>query len=146
MTAEWKAIFAANLDGTFYCSQAVAPAMKAKHYGRIVNIASIAGKEGNPRMSPYSATKAGVIAFTKSLGKELATDGVCVNAVSPAVVQTQILDQLTPEQVKYMTDRIPMQRAGKPEEIANVIVFLASAKASYITGAVIAADGGRMAI
>jgi NAD(P)-dependent dehydrogenase (short-subunit alcohol dehydrogenase family) len=87
--------------------------MRSRSYGRIVNIASIAGKEGNPRMSPYSATKAGVIALTKSLGKELATEGICVNAVSPAVVHTSILDQLTPQQVSYMTDRIPMQRAGQ---------------------------------
>ena len=94
-------------------------------------------------MSPYSATKAGVIAFTKSLGKELATDGVCVNAVSPAVVQTQILDQLTPEQVKYMTDRIPMQRAGKPEEIANVVHFLSSPECSFVTAQCYDVSGGR---
>jgi 3-oxoacyl-[acyl-carrier protein] reductase len=140
---DWNRNIAINLTGVFNFCRAVAPHMRSRGYGRIVNIASIAGKEGNPRMSPYSATKAGVIAFTKSLGKELATDGVCVNAVSPAVVQTQILDQLTPEQVKYMTDRIPMQRAGKPEEIANVVHFLSSAECSFVTAQCYDVSGGR---
>jgi 3-oxoacyl-[acyl-carrier protein] reductase len=117
--------------------------MRTRGYGRIVNIASIAGKEGNPRMSPYSATKAGVIAFTKSLGKELATEGVCVNAVAPAVVQTRILDQLTPQQVSYMTDRIPMGRTGRPEEIAYVVHFLASPECSFVTAQCYDASGGR---
>jgi len=140
---DWNRNIAINLTGVFNFCRAVAPHMRSRSYGRIVNIASIAGKEGNPRMSPYSATKAGVIAFTKSLGKELATDGVCVNAVSPAVVQTQILDQLTPEQVKYMTDRIPMQRAGKPEEIANVVHFLSSPECSFVTAQCYDVSGGR---
>jgi len=140
---DWNRNIAINLTGVFNFCRAVAPHMRSRGYGRIVNIASIAGKEGNPRMSPYSATKAGVIAFTKSLGKELATDGVCVNAVAPAVVQTQILDQLTPEQVKYMTDRIPMQRAGKPEEIANVVHFLSSAECSFVTAQCYDVSGGR---
>jgi len=140
---DWNRNIAINLTGVFNFCRAVAPHMRSRGYGRIVNVASIAGKEGNPRMSPYSATKAGVIAFTKSLGKELATDGVCVNAVSPAVVQTQILDQLTPEQVKYMTDRIPMQRAGKPEEIANVVHFLSSAECSFVTAQCYDVSGGR---
>jgi 3-oxoacyl-[acyl-carrier protein] reductase len=117
--------------------------MRSRSYGRIVNIASIAGKEGNPRMIPYSATKAGVIGLTKSLGKELATDGICVNAVTPAVVQTQILDQLTPEQVAYMTERIPMRRTGKPEEIAYVVHFLASSECSFVTAQCYDASGGR---
>jgi len=140
---DWNLNIAINLTGVFNFCRAVVPHMRARGYGRIVNIASIAGKEGNPRMSPYSATKAGVIGFTKSLGKELATDGVCVNAVSPAVVQTRILDQLTPEQISYMTDRIPMRRAGKPEEIAYVVHFLASPECSFVTAQCYDASGGR---
>jgi NAD(P)-dependent dehydrogenase (short-subunit alcohol dehydrogenase family) len=140
---DWERNIAVNLTGVFNFCRAVVPHMRSRGYGRIVNIASIAGKEGNPRMSPYSATKAGVIALTKSLGKELATDGVCVNAVAPAVVQTRILDQLTPEQVSYMTDRIPMRRAGKPEEIANVVHFLSSAECSFVTAQCYDVSGGR---
>jgi 2-dehydro-3-deoxy-L-rhamnonate dehydrogenase (NAD+) len=140
---DWERNIAINLTGVFNCCRAVVPHMRSRAYGRIVNIASIAGKEGNPRMSPYSATKAGVIGFTKSLGKELATDGVCVNAVAPAVVQTRILDQLTPEQVSYMTDRIPMKRAGKPEEIAYVVHFLSSAECSFVTAQCYDVSGGR---
>jgi len=140
---DWERNIAINLTGVFNCCRAVVPHMRSRSYGRIVNIASIAGKEGNPRMSPYSATKAGVIGFTKSLGKELATDGVCVNAVAPAVVQTRILDQLTPEQVSYMTDKIPMKRAGKPEEIAYVVHFLSSLECSFVTAQCYDVSGGR---
>ena len=122
---------------------AVIPYMRQRKYGRIVNIASIAGKEGNPRMIPYSATKAGVIGMTKSLGKEVATEGICVNAVSPAVVQTRILEQLTPEQVNYMTERIPMRRTGKPEEIAAVVHFLSSPDSSFVTAQCYDVSGGR---
>jgi NAD(P)-dependent dehydrogenase (short-subunit alcohol dehydrogenase family) len=139
----WQRVIAVNLTGVFNFCRAVVPHMRSRSYGRIVNIASIAGKEGNPRMIPYSATKAGVIGLTKSLGKELATDGICVNAVSPAVVHTQILDQLTPEQVAYMTDRIPMRRTGKPEEIAYVVHFLASTECSFVTAQCYDASGGR---
>jgi 3-oxoacyl-[acyl-carrier protein] reductase len=139
----WQRVIAVNLTGVFNFCRAVVPHMRSRSYGRIVNIASIAGKEGNPRMIPYSATKAGVIGLTKSLGKELATDGICVNAVSPAVVQTQILDQLTSEQVAYMTDRIPMRRTGKPEEIAYVVHFLASTECSFVTAQCYDASGGR---
>ena len=114
---EWRRVFAINMDGVFHCCRAVVPHMRGRRYGRIVNIASIAGKEGNPRMTAYSASKAAVIGFTKSLAKELATEGICVNAVSPAVIRTRILDQLTPEQVDYMVERIPMRRTGSPEEI-----------------------------
>ena len=117
--------------------------MRARKYGRIVNIASIAGKEGNPNMTGYSATKAGVIGFTKSLAKEVATESICVNAVSPAVVHTQILDQLTPAQVDYMTARIPMRRTGNPDEIAAVVHFLASPDCSFVTGQCYDASGGR---
>src|ERR1700677_1991387 len=139
----WQRNIAVNLTGVFNFCRAVVPHMRSRSYGRIVNIASIAGKEGNPRMIPYSATKAGVIGLTKSLGKELATDGICVNAVTPAVVQTQILDQLTPEQVAYMTERIPMRRTGKPEEIAYVVHFLASTECSFVTAQCYDASGGR---
>jgi NAD(P)-dependent dehydrogenase (short-subunit alcohol dehydrogenase family) len=140
---DWQRNIAVNLTGVFNLCRAVVPYMRSKGYGRIVNIASIAGKEGNPRMSPYSATKAGVIGLTKSLGKEVATDGVCVNAVTPAVVQTQMLDQLTAEQVSYMTDKIPMRRVGKPEEIAYVVHFLSSRECSFVTAQCYDVSGGR---
>jgi NAD(P)-dependent dehydrogenase (short-subunit alcohol dehydrogenase family) len=143
-TAEhWQKNIAINLTGVFNFCRAVIPHMRSRAYGRIVNIASIAGKEGNPRMVPYSATKAGVIGLTKSLGKEVATEGICVNAVAPAVVQTQILDQLTPEQVAYMTEKIPMRRTGKPQEIAAVVHFLASPDCSFVTAQCYDASGGR---
>ena len=141
--ADWEKAIAVNLSGVFYFCRAVLPHMRERGYGRIVNIASIAGKEGNPRMVPYSATKAGVIGLTKSLGKEVATEGICVNAVSPAVVQTKLLDQLTPEQVNYMTERIPMRRTGKPEEIAAVVHFLASPDCSFVTAQCYDVSGGR---
>jgi NAD(P)-dependent dehydrogenase (short-subunit alcohol dehydrogenase family) len=140
---QWQKNIAINLTGVFNFCRAVIPHMRSRAYGRIVNIASIAGKEGNPRMVPYSATKAGVIGLTKSLGKEVATEGICVNAVAPAVVQTQILDQLTPEQVAYMTEKIPMRRTGKPQEIAAVVHFLASPDCSFVTAQCYDASGGR---
>ncbi len=139
----WQRNIAVNLTGVFNLCRAVVPHMRSRGYGRIVNIASIAGKEGNPRMAPYSATKAGVIGLTKSIGKELATEGICVNAVAPAVVHTRILDQLTPEQITYMTDKIPMRRTGKPEEIAAVVHFLASPDCSFVTAQCYDASGGR---
>lgn len=140
---DWRRVIAVNLNGVFHCCRAVLPHMRERRYGRIVNIASIAGKEGNPNMTAYSATKAAVIAFTKSVGKEVATEGICVNAVAPAVVRTRILDQLTDEQVSYMTDKIPMRRTGKPEEIAAVVHFLASPDCSFVTGQCYDASGGR---
>lgn len=140
---DWSTVMAVNMTGVFHLCRAVVPHMRKRGYGRIVNIASIAGKEGNPQMSPYSASKAAVIALTKSLGKELATEGICVNAVAPAVVRTRILEQLTPEQVSYMTDRIPMKRTAKPEEIAAVVHFLASRDSSFVTGQCYDASGGR---
>ena len=139
----WDRAIAINLSGVFYFCRAVLPHMRGRKYGRIVNIASIAGKEGNPGMVPYSATKAGVIGLTKSLGKEVATEGICVNAVSPAVVQTKILDQLTTEQVNYMTEKIPMRRTGKPEEIAAVVHFLSSPDCSFVTAQCYDVSGGR---
>jgi 3-oxoacyl-[acyl-carrier protein] reductase len=140
---DWQHIIAINQTGVFYCCKAVIGRMREATYGRIVNIASIAGKEGNPNMTGYSATKAAVIGFTKSLAKEVATEGICVNAVAPAVVHTKILDQLTPQQVDYMTQRIPMRRVGKPEEIAAVVHFLSSPDCSFVTGQCYDASGGR---
>jgi 3-oxoacyl-[acyl-carrier protein] reductase len=140
---DWQQIIAVNLTGVFNCCRAVIGHMRARKYGRIVSVASIAGKEGNPNMTGYSATKAAVIGFTKSLAKEVATEGVCVNAVAPAVVRTRILDQLTEAQIDYMTQRIPMRRTGKPEEIAAVVHFLASPDCSFVTGQCYDASGGR---
>jgi NAD(P)-dependent dehydrogenase (short-subunit alcohol dehydrogenase family) len=140
---DWQQILDVNLTGVFNCCRAVIQHMRERKYGRIVNIASIAGKEGNPNMTGYSSTKAAVIGFTKSLGKEVATDGICVNAVAPAVVRTRILDQLTDAQIDYMTQRIPMRRTGKPEEIAAVVHFLASPDCSFVTGQCYDASGGR---
>lgn len=140
---DWHRVIAINMTGVFYCCRAVIPHMRERRYGRIVNIASIAGKEGNPNMTAYSASKAGVIGFTKALAKEVALDGICVNAVTPAVVQTPILEQLTPAQIEYMTSRIPMRRTGTPEEIAAVVHFLASPDCSFVTGQVYDASGGR---
>ena len=140
---DWQRIIGVNMTGAFNTCRAAINHMREQQYGRIVNIASIAGKEGNPNMTGYSATKAAVIGFTKSLAKEVATEGICVNAVAPAVVQTKILDQLTPQQVDYMTQRIPMRRTGKPEEIAAVVHFLASPDCSFVTGQCYDASGGR---
>jgi NAD(P)-dependent dehydrogenase (short-subunit alcohol dehydrogenase family) len=140
---DWQRIIAVNMTGVFNCCRAVLPHMRTRRYGRIVNIASIAGKEGNPYMSGYSATKAAVIGLTKSVGKEVATEGICVNAVAPAVIRTKILEQLTQAQVDYMTERIPMRRTGTPEEIAAVVHFLASPDCSFVTGQCYDASGGR---
>jgi 3-oxoacyl-[acyl-carrier protein] reductase len=140
---EFDKVMAINVNGVFYCCRAVMAHMLEHKYGRIVNLASIAGKEGNPNMIAYSGSKAAVIGMTKSLGKEVATEGICVNAVSPAVVRTKILDQLTEEQVKYMTDKIPMRRTGEPWEIAAVVHFLASPDCSFVTAQCYDASGGR---
>ena len=140
---DWAAIVAINLTGVFQFCRAVLPHMRERKYGRIVNIASIAGKEGNPNMSPYSATKAGVIGLTKSIGKEVATEGITCNAVAPAVIRTKMLEQLTPGQVAYMTDKIPMRRTGDPNEIAAVVHFLASPDSSFVTAQCYDASGGR---
>jgi 3-oxoacyl-[acyl-carrier protein] reductase len=140
---DWDRVIAVNLKGTFNWCRAVVQQMRERKYGRIVNIASIAGKEGNPNMTAYSASKAAVIGFTKSFAKEVAKEGICVNAVSPAVVQTEILNQITPEQVAYMTQRIPIGRTGKPEEIAAVVHFLSSPDCSFVTAQCYDASGGR---
>ena len=140
---DWSRVLAVNLTAVFYCCRAVIGHMRERRYGRIVNVASVAGKEGNPNMTAYSASKAGVIAFTKSLAKEVATENICVNAVSPAVIRTRILDQLTQAQVDYMTERIPMHRTGTVEEVAAVIHFLVSPDASFVTGQCYDVSGGR---
>ncbi len=140
---DWRAVLAINLTGVFHCCRAVITHMRRRRYGRIVNVASIAGKEGNPNMTAYSASKAGVIGFTKALAKEVALEGICVNAVTPAVVRTPILEQLTEAQIEYMVSRIPMRRTGTPEEIAAVVHFLASPDCSFVTGQVYDASGGR---
>jgi 2-dehydro-3-deoxy-L-rhamnonate dehydrogenase (NAD+) len=140
---DWHRCIQVNMDGVWNGCKAVVSHMRENKYGRIVNIASVAGKEGNPNMTAYSATKAAVIGFTKSLGKEVATDGVTVNAVAPAVVRTPILEQLTPQQIAYMTEKIPMRRTGEPEEIAAVVHFLASPDSSFVTAQTYDASGGR---
>jgi 2-dehydro-3-deoxy-L-rhamnonate dehydrogenase (NAD+) len=140
---DWQRILAVNVTSVFQFCRTVVPAMRVRKYGRIVNIASIAGKEGNPNMSPYSATKAAVIGLTKSLGKELAQEGICVNCVAPAVIRTKILEQLTEQQVSYMTDRIPMRRTGTVDEVAAVVHFLASPDSSFVTAQCYDVSGGR---
>ncbi len=140
---DFSKVMAINVNGVFFFCRAVIPHMREHKYGRIVNIASIAGKEGNPNMIAYSGSKAAVIGMTKSLGKEVATDGICVNSVAPAVVRTKILEQLTDQQVAYMTDKIPMRRTGEPWEIAAVVHFLASPDCSFVTAQCYDASGGR---
>ncbi len=140
---EWRRVFDINIHALFYCNRAVVPFMREKNYGRIVNIASIAGKEGNPNASAYSASKAAVIGLTKSLGKELAKTKITVNAVTPAAVRTPIFDQITQEHIDFMLSKIPMGRLGTVEEIASVVLFIASEECSFTTGAVFDASGGR---
>jgi NAD(P)-dependent dehydrogenase (short-subunit alcohol dehydrogenase family) len=140
---EWRAVMDVNLTGTFLTCRAVAPRMEKRGYGRIVNIASIAGKEGNPNACAYSASKAGVIALTKSLGKELATTGVRVNAIAPAVIETEMLEQSTREHIAYMVSKIPMGRLGQVDEVAALVCWLASEECSFSTGAVFDISGGR---
>lgn len=140
---EWHQVIAIDLSGVFFGCRAVLPKMIEREYGRIVNIASIAGKEGNPNASPYSAAKSGVLGLTKSIAKEVASNGILVNAVTPAVIETEILQQMTPEHVAYMTSRIPMGRVGQPEEVAALVSFLCSREVSFSTGAVFDISGGR---
>lgn len=141
--ADWHRVMDLDINAPFYLCREVLPHMRARGYGRIVNIASIAGKEGNPNMVAYSASKAAIIGLTKSIAKEVATEGICINAVAPAVIRTKILDQLTPAQVEYMVQRIPMKRTGQPEEVAAVVHFLASRDCSFVTGQCYDVSGGR---
>jgi 3-oxoacyl-[acyl-carrier protein] reductase len=140
---DWRRVIEINLNGTFYVNQAVLPGMKARNYGRIVNIASIAGKEGNPNAVAYSASKAGVVSLTKSLGKELAQAGVLVNCVTPAAAKTAIFEQMTETHIQYMLSKIPMNRFVNVDEIAALVCWLASEDCSFSTGGVFDISGGR---
>src|SRR5688572_24439490 len=140
---EWRHVMGINADGVFFCNRAVIPGMVERGYGRIVNVASIAGKEGNPMAGAYSASKGAVIAMTKAIGKDVARTGVIVNCVAPAVIETPILDGMSQEHVDYMVERIPMGRMGEPEEVAALICWLASEECSFSTGATFDISGGR---
>lgn len=140
---QWARTFAVNLNGTFYTCKAFAPGMIQNGWGRIVNIASIAGKEGNPKLSAYSASKAAVIGMTKSLGKELATTGVLANVIAPSVIATPMVEATPREMLEYLRSRIPMQRFGEPEELAEMVAWLTSEKFGFSTGAVYDLSGGR---
>src|SRR6476659_4056934 len=140
---EWRRVHAINLDGVFFANRAAIPKMKANGYGRIVNVASIAGKEGNPMAGAYSSSKAAVIGITKAIGKDVAGSGILVNVIAPAVINTPILGQISQEHIDYMTARIPLGRVGEPEEVAALIAFLASEDMSFSTGACFDISGGR---
>jgi 2-dehydro-3-deoxy-L-rhamnonate dehydrogenase (NAD+) len=140
---KWRQVIDVNVNGMFHCNRAVVPHMLAGGYGRIVNVASVAGKEGNPNASAYSCSKAAVIGLTKSLGKELATKNITVNAVTPAAVRTPIFDQMTQQHIDFMLSKIPMGRFGQVEEITSIICWIASDECSFTTGSVFDASGGR---
>jgi 3-oxoacyl-[acyl-carrier protein] reductase len=140
---EFRRVIDVDLNGVFICCRAVVPHMRERRYGRIINTASIAGKEGNPGASAYSAAKAGVIGLTKSLGKELAQDGICVNCFTPAVINTDILKQVTQQHIDYMLSKIPMGRFGEVEEAGAMVAWLASEDCSFTTGGVFDLSGGR---
>ena len=140
---EWKKVIELDLNSTFYCCKAVVPYMIKNNYGRIVNISSIAGKEGNPNASAYSTAKAGVIGFTKSLGKELADKNIAVNCVTPAAAKTRIFDQMTQEHIDYMLSKIPRNRFAKVNELASLVCWLSSEENSFTTAAVFDLSGGR---
>ncbi|MDH2425286.1 SDR family NAD(P)-dependent oxidoreductase [Sphaerisporangium sp. TRM90804] len=139
----WRRTFEVNVHGTFHTCRAFVPGMRERGWGRVVNLASMAGKDGNPNMAPYSASKAAVIGLTKSLGKELATSGVLVNAIAPAVIETPMNAATSPEALAHITGLIPMRRVGQPEEVAELIAWLASDRVSFSTGAVYDISGGR---
>jgi NAD(P)-dependent dehydrogenase (short-subunit alcohol dehydrogenase family) len=141
--ADWRRVMDVNLNGVFLCNRAVVPGMVTRKWGRIVNIASIAGKEGNPNASAYSASKAGVIGLTKSLGKELATSGVLVNCVTPAAIKTDIFKQMSEQHIQFMLSKIPMGRFGLVEEAAEMVAWLSSPLCTFATGAVFDLSGGR---
>ena len=140
---EWRRVFAINSDGVFFCNRAVVAGMVERGYGRIVNLASIAGKEGNPMAAAYSASKGAVIAMTKAIGKDLAGTGVLVNAIAPAVIETPILAGISEEHISYMVEKIPMGRLGRAEEVAALVCWLASEECSFSTGATYDISGGR---
>jgi len=140
---DWRKVMSTNIDGVFLCSKAIVPGMRRRNYGRIVNIASVAGKEGNPNASAYSTSKGAVIALTKSLGKELADTNIRVNCVTPAAVETPIFSQMTQAHIDFMLSKIPLGRFGKPEEIAALVAWLSSEECSFSTGAVFDLSGGR---
>ncbi len=140
---DWMRVMQVNLNGLFYCCREWVPHMRGRDYGRIVNIASVAGKDGNPNASAYSSSKAAVMALTKSLGKELAATGVRVNCVTPAAVKTAIFDQMKPEFIQFMLSKIPMGRFGTPEEVAAMVCWLCTEDCSFSTGAVFDLSGGR---
>ena len=140
---EWRSVMGINADGVFFCNRAVLPGMIEGGYGRIVNVASIAGKEGNPMAAAYSASKAAVIGLTKAIGKDLARTGVLVNCVAPAVIETPILAGVSQEHIDYMVERIPMGRMGAPDEVAALICWLVSEECSFSTGATYDVSGGR---
>ena len=140
---DWKRVFDVNVHGVFLCNRAAVPVMQKNDYGRIVNIASVAGKEGNPNASAYSASKAAVIGLTKSLGKELAKTGIRVNCVTPAAVRTAIFDQMTQQHIDFMLSKIPVGRFGSVDEIASLVCWLATEECSFSTGAVFDLSGGR---
>jgi 3-oxoacyl-[acyl-carrier protein] reductase len=141
--AEWERVVGVNLTGTFWCNRAVVPGMVERGYGRIVNVASMAGKEGNPMAAAYSAAKAGVMALTKAVGKDLARSGVLVNCIAPAPVETPMLGDITQEHIDYMLARVPMGRLATPDEAATLIAYLASEDLSFSTGAIFDLSGGR---
>jgi len=140
---EWRRVHGINLDGVFYANRAALPKMKQNGYGRIVNVASIAGKEGNPMAGAYSSSKAAVIGLTKAIGKDVAGSGILVNCIAPAVIETPILGQISDEHISYMTSRIPLGRIGQPEEVAALICWLASDDMTFSTGACFDISGGR---
>ena len=140
---EWRRVLGINADGVFFCNRAVVPGMTARGYGRIVNVASIAGKEGNPMAAAYSASKAAVIALTKAIGKDLAGTGVLVNCIAPAVIETPLLEGISEEHISYMVERIPMGRLGQADEVAALVCWLASEECSFSTGATFDISGGR---
>ncbi len=140
---EWERVHAINLNGVFFANRAALPKMKANGYGRIVNVASIAGKEGNPMAAAYSSSKAAVIGVTKSIGKDVTGSGILVNCIAPAVINTPILEQLSQEHIDFMTSRIPLARVGEPSEVAALICWLASEEMTFSTGACFDISGGR---
>jgi 3-oxoacyl-[acyl-carrier protein] reductase len=141
--SDWRKVFDVNVNGAFYCNRAAVRAMEKGGYGRIVNVASVAGKEGNPNASAYSASKAAVIALTKSLGKETATTGIRVNCITPAAIRTPLFDQMTPQHIDFMLSKIPLGRFGTVEAATSLVCWLASEECSFSTGAVFDLSGGR---